>query len=404
MPESLLNPGGLLGKVIEWNLKTAFKPQAELALAAAISLMATLTGRKITDERGTRTNLYCLGICETGGGKEHARKVNKAILTAAGAEDYIAPEGIGSHVGLLSSLQHNPVQLFQVDEIGRLLATLNNPSKAPHLYQVVSVLLKLYTSSDTLYIGDAVSDRKKIARIHQPHAVVYGTTVPESFFQSLAKESLNDGFVSRLLVFDAANGDPDSQDSIREACPEAIAMAARWWFLYQPGGNLSGLNPQPRTVRFDDNARREINQFELSAKAEGRTGRETAKLWTRAVEKSRKLALIHAASLSKDTDEVGVESVEWACWVVHHLTQKLEYLATDWVSENQSEASGKRLIRIIRAHGPEGASLSQISRNSQWLLPRQRGEILDNLESAGVLNKAVQETAGRPRLVYKLAD
>jgi hypothetical protein len=404
MPSDLLSPGGFLGDVIDWNLRTAFKPQRELALASALSLMATLTGRKITDERGTRTNLYCLGVCETGGGKEHGRKVNKAILTACGGEDFIGPEGIGSHVGLLSSLQHNPVQLFQIDEIGRLLATLNNPSKAPHLYNVVSVLLKLYTSSDSFYIGDAVADRKKIARIQQPHAVVYGTTVPENFFQSLAKESLSDGFVSRLLVFDAENGDPDSQESIREHCPEEIVEVAGWWRSFSPGGNLSGHNPQPKTIPLSESGRREINQFDLAAKAEGRAGNETSKLWTRAVEKARKLALIHAVSLDKEADSVGAESVEWACWVVHHLTAKLEYLATDWIAENQTEAYSKRLLRIIKSHGEHGITLSQIYRQSQWISQRQRSELLDNLEGAGEVYKEAQETAGRPRLVYKIAQ
>lgn len=404
MPESLLSPGGFLGGVIDWNLRTAFKPQRELALASALSLMATLTGRKITDERGTRTNLYCLGVCETGGGKEHGRKINKAILTASGGEDFIGPEGVGSHVGLLAALQHNPVQLFQIDEIGRLLATLNNPSKAPHLYNVVSVLLKLYTSSDSFYIGDAVADRKKIARIYQPHAVVYGTTVPENFFSSLAKESLSDGFVSRLLVFDAENGDPDSQESIREDCPEELASEARLWQQYKPGGNLSGQNPQPRIIPLDANAKREMGQFELSAKAEGRAGNETSKLWTRAVEKARKLALIHAVSRNMEVDSVGQESVEWACWVVHHLTQKLEYLAGDWVAENQTEANGKRILRMIKKSGSEGMTLTQIFRQSQWLLPRQRNEILDNMESSGILHKEAQSSGGRPRIVYKIVD
>lgn len=401
IPEELLNPGGFLGEIIEWNLSTAYKPQPELALAAALCLLSVITGRKVQDETGTRTNVYCLGVCESGGGKEHARKVNKSILRSAGLEKFIGPEGIGSHAGILSHLNVNPALLFQLDEFGRMLLTLNNPSKSPHLYNVITVLLKLYSSSDTIFVGDAVADIKRVPQIDQPHAVVYGTSIPSNFLSSLEKSSLEDGFVGRLLVFTASNNDPDTQDTLRESTPEHLTEQAAWWGAYQPGGNLSGINPQPRCLRYSPDAKALFREFDVVCRANAKNGGEGSRLWTRTVEKARKLALLHAVSADRDSDEIGEESAEWGSWIAHHLSKRMEYLASDWVSENQYEASMKRITRLIKYAGSQGASLTEISRATQWLTSKARSEVLSNLELSGVIYQERTTTSGRPKLVYK---
>lgn len=404
LPESLLSPGGFLGDVIEWNLATAYKPQPELALAAALCLLATLTGRKVEDEAGTRTNLYCLGVCETGGGKEHARKINKAILKAAGLENLIGPEGIGSHQGIVSCLNANPVLLFQVDEFGRLLATLNNPGKSPHLFKVIDVLLKMFSASNSMYVGDAVADIKRIPRLDQPHAVLYGTTVPLNFLQSLEKAALDDGFIGRLLVFDSSNNDPDTQETLREAVPSHIVDEAAWWGGYSPGGNLASINPQPRALTYSPDAKIVLREFEIASRAQAKSGRETCKLWTRAVEKARKLAILHAVSLDSEATEIQSESVEWGSWIAHHLSARMEYLAHDWIAENQYEATAKRIMRLVKAAGDDGLSLTELTRKTGWINSKSRSEVLSGLELAGMLAQVKTLTGGRPKVVYKAMD
>ena len=84
IPPNLLNPGGLLQQIIDFNLRTAHKQQPELALAGAIALMATIAGRRVEDDYGTRPNIYLVGVGASGCGKDHARKINKLLLAAVG--------------------------------------------------------------------------------------------------------------------------------------------------------------------------------------------------------------------------------------------------------------------------------------------------------------------------------
>src|SRR4029077_2508281 len=98
------------------------------------------------------------------------------------------------------AVEAEPAILLQVDEIGRHLRTLGDKSQS-HLYNIPTVLMKLFTSAGTPYVGDAYADTKKVKKIYQPHACLYGTTVPQSLYDSLSTESLTDGFLSRTLIF-----------------------------------------------------------------------------------------------------------------------------------------------------------------------------------------------------------
>ena len=95
---------GLIGDLMDYTLRTSIYPQPELALAAAIALIGTITGRKVCDARGTRTNVYVMGLCPPASGKERARSVNKEALVRAGGERMLGPESIGSSAGLISVL------------------------------------------------------------------------------------------------------------------------------------------------------------------------------------------------------------------------------------------------------------------------------------------------------------
>lgn len=402
LPEDLLRVPGLIGELIDWNLSTAYKPQPELALAAAIALMATITGRKVEDDFGTRTNLYALGVCESGGGKEHARKCNKELLRLAGLESLIGPEGIGSHAGLVSTMNVKPpVRLLQIDEIGRVLKTVQNPERSPHLYHIVTVFMKLFTSSNSLYVGDAYADVKKVVELPQPHCVMYATTVPKSFLESLTRESLSDGFVSRLLVFEASNSDPDPRKAPKQAPPEGLIEAVAWWGAYNPGGNLSAEVPQPRTIGTEA-CEAIFADLETAVRAK-RKLEEDASLWTRAIEKARKLALIYTLSADREAPEVTSEAAEWACRLVTHLTERLEHLAEKWVSDGVFDGQQNLILRHLTRAGERGLTKSELCVKTRSMRPRERMEVIQALLDSGQIVAEQGPSKTRHSVVYRLA-
>jgi hypothetical protein len=395
-PEDLLAVPGFVGEVVAHTLATAFRPQPVLALGAALALLGTLTGRKICDEINSRTNVYCLGVCPSGGGKERTRQVNKEILLLAGAAELVGPEGLASHAGLISAVEQQPAILFQLDEIGRLLRTLAEPGRAPHLYHIVTNLMKLFTSAGSVYIGDAYADPKRNKVIHQPHACLWGTTVPLSLYEGLTAENVSDGFLSRVMIFEAPSEPVPKQRPAVSPVPPAILQTARWWLELQPSGNLHAEHPVPRVVAATPQAQQAFETLDREAEAaQFALGEPLGTLWTRTTEKARKLALLYACSRQADAPLVDEAAASWACTLSRYLTRRLIYLASQWVAENPFDARRKRVLRLIAAAGEQGLSRSELYAKTRALTTRERAEVLEALLLCGDIREVASPLGRR---------
>lgn len=403
-PESLLSVPGFIGQVCEYTLATSFRRQPLLALGAAIALQGTLSGRKVRDEVNTRTNVYCLGVCPSGQGKERAREVNKEILYMAGLDRLAGPEGLASHAGLVSAVETQPAILLQLDEIGRLLKTLGDASRSPHLYHVVTVLMKLYTSSGSIYLGDAYADTKRNKAIDQPSACIWGTSVPKSLYEGLTYESVTDGFLSRMLVFEGDAEVPKQRPAVT-SIPQSLVDVAKWWGDYQPGGNLRAEHPEPRVVPIAPEADEILEKLDRRADEQAALlGEPMGTLWTRTTEKARKLALIYACSANHESPTINHDAALWGSSASDYLTRRMIYLAHQWVAEGPFDAKRKRVLRVIRSAGPAGITRTMLCRRTRALQSRERIEIIDALVACGDVDVVSEETSGAPRVRYVAKD
>ena len=117
-------------------------------------------GRKVCTPTNLRSNLYVLGIAESGGGKDHARKAIKEILVQAGLSHHLGGERLGSGAGLITALVRQPAALFQIDEFGRFLANVVDKRRAPkYLSEIWDLFTELATSSATTFFGAEYADQ-----------------------------------------------------------------------------------------------------------------------------------------------------------------------------------------------------------------------------------------------------
>jgi hypothetical protein len=401
-PPALLHVPGFIDAVTRHNLATATRPQPVLALAAAICLQATLAGRKVRDERGNRTNLYCVGIAPSGAGKDHARKVNKNVLFAADLIEHEGNEDLASDAGLLAAVEVEPSILFQIDEFGRFLRTIGDPKKAPHLFNVLTALMKLFSSADTVFRGKAYADPKRNKVVDQPCVSVYGTTVPEHFFESLTADSLSDGFIARMLVFEA-DATPGRQRSKAVPVPEAIVATAAWWGAFRPGGNLGLEHPEPKVIETTADAGVVFDELAATVDAEyARPDEAGRSLWARAEEKACRLALIYACSRDHAKPVIDAEAARWACELSRYLTRRMLHVAHEWVADGLFDARQKRVMRVVRKAGGR-ISRAELCRKTQWLTQRERQEVIDNLLETGQMRHEIESSATRPKVVYEIA-
>ena len=171
-------------------------------------------GRKYRTENNTRSNLYVVGIAESGAGKNHSRVVINELFRHANLIPYLGGNKIASGAGLLAAIQRQPAVLFQLDEFGMFLSAAADRKRSPrYVCEILDLLTELYTTAGTTYFGtEYASNQANNAHraIHQPCACVYGTTTPVHFWQALQAANVADGSLARFLILATEEDFPDS--------------------------------------------------------------------------------------------------------------------------------------------------------------------------------------------------
>lgn len=383
---------GFIGLLTQHILDTSMYPQPELALGAAVTCLSVLTGRKVKSGR-TRTNVYALAIAPSGSGKDHPRQVVKELLHSINASELAGPERIGSHAGLVKRLVISPACWFPLDEIGRLIQTMQTP-KASHLYNIGTVLMQLYTSSGTYWVGDAYAEADRTPQIDDPHCVLYGSTVPETLWSGLGRDAITGGLLGRCMLFEGHYVLPQEPQDL--SLPQVLMDAAEWWYAYNPGGGNLSPDPvnYPLTAEASDCLRGHISEI---AKRRIEEDEFAAALWSRVGERTAKLALL--AACSRSGVEVNLEDVQWAKklsnTMARRLLKQIDRYHVD--AENEDEKTIRRVLQVIKDE--PGITQRGITRKTQWIKGgrRARNEVIQHLIDSGQINHWVRDvyTDGR---------
>ena len=176
LPDRLLRVPGFINEVMDHCLETAPYPNQIMAFCGALALQAMLAGRRVRDPGDNRTNLYLLGLAHSAAGKDWSRKLNVKILHSIGLADCIG-ERFASGEGIQDSPQMTPAMLFQTDEIDGLLQSINKSQDARH-EQIMSTLLTMYSSANSVYPMRRKAGKELPGVINQPSLVILAPPFP----------------------------------------------------------------------------------------------------------------------------------------------------------------------------------------------------------------------------------
>lgn len=406
-PETLLHPPGLLGDYVAYTVATGRMRQPILAIANGLALLGAVIGRTARTETDLRTNLYTLGIAPSASGKDHSRKVAKKLMAEAGLATRLGGENLASDTGLLDAMYRSPVNLFQIDELGRILKTLTKSDKT-HLYNIPTILMQLYSSADTLFLGKeyAGGERKDI---EQPCACLYGTTVPVHFFKALTQDDAEDGFLARMLIF-MGDESPTEQTPTMTPLPaelvEALLAIAARPVNVEPQGNMDALLvPRPQIYVMDTDARQHFAAFNqwIQNQRSVHRARKVAAIWGRAWELAAKVALILAASRVDAPAMIVEADAVYAIGLVRWCIGCMAACIAQYVAENETENTGKRVERFIHDAGTAGLSMTDLYARTRFLKKRERADVIEDLVDSGlVFSSAEAAQGGGDRKVTRL--
>lgn len=402
-PVDCLEVPGLIGRIMEYNLRTALYPRPELALAGALALMSLITGRKVEDRWELRTNAYFVGLCNSGGGKSWAKTINNRILGTLGKQDMIMPKP-KSGSGMVSSLRDSPASLLQVDELADWLEIMKNPQKSPHTFEILGIMKEVFSEATNEFWKPAgYADNKKNPTINAPHLTFYGVAPAEIFWQSLTKANLRDGLVGRLMAIESNSENESNDDRASEQPPIEILEEVTTWLNFAPGdGNLASINYRTAKIQHTEKAWKRYREHgKKSEKKRLGESEEATALWIRTPEKTGKLALLRACSRTCPKNValpvIEEEDVEWAVRLSNWITRTMLARAGLYVAENQVESNLLRILRLLS----EWRSKEWIGQKTRHLKPKERDEIIRGAVADEMIEIREVDTGKRKRTEFR---
>jgi hypothetical protein len=415
---------GVLGMMTEWVLATALKPQPTLTLGCVLAFMASAIGQRVKLEYwNTRPNMYALGIAYSGAGKEHPMSCVKEMARSAGlTEELIGVEEMVSDSGIVNSIAEYPRQLMLVDEASFMINAANSKQAGPHMVGIIGTLLKLYSASKGTYKSKSYADTKLVKIIDQPCASFYGTSTPAGITGALTSADLNNGLLSRMVLFDAGDRDERIRVPANLPVPSVVTDWLTAWTKVSPIQNplhrFGGTQLlEPRTVSVSDEAKKIVEDFEgeiHDAKLKARKRGKDA-LYVRAMENALKFALIRACAILPTASDMGpfinesalnvdAETMRWAVDLSRATVERMDAVS-DNIADSPFQRDYNTFVKLVRNSGERGMTQRDVSRAPTGRLPKKLLEEIQELAAqAGDLFWITIKTGGRERKAWVHKD
>ena len=399
---------GLIREVAAHILERSVRPQPLLAVLAATAFVATLAGRKYQTETGLRTNLYVVGLAESGAGKDQARKEINNLAHAAQVDQYIGGDRIASGPGVISSLSKEPSRLFMIDEIGLMLQSMLAQRGDPHKREMMATLMTLYSSAGSVYRGAEYADQKERPRqdINNPNACIYGTSTHSAFYAALTSSQGIDGTLSRLIVGSSDMHRPERQRPKLGPPDTALTSWIAELASHDPvGGNLAGAAGSQADRKAQTVAMIPAVFDAWEGLDDDMTGYmvddASRSVYSRVAENAAKLALVHAVSSDYRSPVIDAESFQWgremALWAANTMMREVARN----VADNEHEADLKRVLNMIHDAGADGISQRDLLRKIRSIRKRDLVDMIQRLyESGEVVMEERKNKRGSPSMVF----
>jgi len=379
---------GLVGDLVAWIEGSTSSPSKILALGAALSLIGTLAGRQYKGPTGLLTNIYALGLADSGFGKDHARDCVKNLCAAAGLMRFLGGSKIMSGSAIRKKLEAQPTALWLLDEFGGFVGDIANPRSGPHVQQIRYFLLELYSAAKTAFLGADYAGEQGTP-IHNPVACIYGTSTPSDFWGAMSSRGVADGFLPRFLILPVSGPRPAKvkpRFSV-DVVPDHILDACRG-LIAPKGGNLAGRTTDgttkidPTRMGWGRGGEAAFDELVAICEREHDKARAEAKaIWTRVAENSLKIAMIVAIGTDPEAPEIHGDLMEWAGELaVVSARATIEEIAGR-LADNDRQREHLDVKRWIEESGARGLTRTQLAKRINGRFNAKRlGEICQSLD------------------------
>ncbi|GCA51773.1 hypothetical protein KGO5_04230 [Sinorhizobium sp. KGO-5] len=423
LPEHLCFPPGAVGDFARFIVSCARFPSPHLSLVASLAFTAGLIGRRYKGPTGLRSNLYVVGLAESGFGKDATIRATAALAdsTSWGSKvsETLFTDQIRSLPGLAGKLRKSPSAIVVQDEFGRWLAEHTGRNVASHRAEITASLMEL-TGAPAGFWGGQEKAGGNIPRIVAPCLTVHGVSTPSTFWGALSSGNISEGLLGRLVLVDVGSAEPlkvrrppNSIEEIPPALSDQVAAllglsAGKYTGTFCALSARSDEKPWPIvTAEWAPGVDDLFEDFDDRIRAMKKTiDPQYRPILNRVGENAARLALIVAVGCDPKEPIITREIQEWANAVAEHSLHVILRGANDNIADNDRAAEYLRVRQQVVRRGQSGITLRDIVKNLRGAIDKRRLEdILAMLRQAREVHLAKLTTeSGQSKVRFWSAE
>jgi hypothetical protein len=392
-------------------LENSWVKQPDLALGALLTLIATLTSRKIVFQ-GLSPNLYVLNISPSGSGKDKPQSYVKEILINMRADSLLGSGDYVSDASLMDGLANKPVRMDILDEAGGILRSVNS-GKAEYNGKMADVLAELYTSSHTKYLGRSTAEGNKGA-CYRPNVNILASTTPTGFSEGVSRKAIEKGLMGRFLIF---LGDTEAKSQRLKSFPKVPSFVSRqleWWYGMNPTDfitedtdtiELGGIKQNYVELKATKAAEDQLDSiFTNLDQLRRETSPNDPKLpiVARLYQQMVKLIIISASCRTiQDIPVIQKEDVDFGYELIMYYYNTIQDIIDSYIFENKTQMNSQKLINTIKMNGGF-MTKEELYRSTRTLTLKERENIIEDLLAGGLINRDLESVDGNQTIVFRL--
>ena len=387
--------------------------QPELALAAALSVISTLGGKKFTYQ-GLAPNLYLCGISESGSGKNASLDFTRNLFSDLNCQYLLGAGDYVSNASLVDSLPLRPVRLDIMDEVGGKLKTMNSGT-TEYADKIGDILAELFTSSNSYYMGRALAGQNGVPTIRgacdKPNVNILAATTPTGFREGVTKDSIAKGLMGRFLLFFGNPYNEARRVPFRTELDNKTLEHLRKIVKFNYADNIKNamqdkpskiceLEATPEADALLERNFREFDQLRLS-----KMGKPEAPIAARLYQQMVKLVMCHAiARPFSEVPVIDVVDVEFGYSMVKCYYNELAGIIRDFIFNSKEEKARYEVLKQIQLKGY--IKHHELVRATPQFPKRLRDSILEDLKEAEYIGAQVErdEKGGKQYAVYYITS
>ena len=143
--------------------------------------------------------------------------------------------------------------LFQTDEIDGMLLSINKAKDARY-ENVMGTLLSMYSASNSVFPMRRKAGKDHPGAIDQPCLVIFGTAIPNHYYEALSERMLTNGFFARMMILESGPRSPGQEPRILELPAARAGDGQLVGGISSSAGNLDNRHPVPAVVEYTEDA------------------------------------------------------------------------------------------------------------------------------------------------------